>query len=186
MTGDSSPSPSPPASQSSSTTPVIPIAPIAQYTQSSRLPKPNQFDDKSSSRALTSVSGVTSEIRTQRIQGSLFGQQRIRTWPKTKASSQNRLIGDAQIFVEIEFYIWHCSDTNYLEELHSASHAFMPRTIPSIEDFIEKDLLPVLDLSICSFQRRKAISLGLRPLLRNNARSSSHMIILAVRIVKIS
>jgi hypothetical protein len=44
----------------------------------------------------------------------------------------------------------------YLEELHSASHTFMPRTIPSIEDFIEKDLLPTLDLSICSFWRQES------------------------------
>jgi hypothetical protein len=32
----------------------------------------------------------------------------------------------------------------------------MPRTIPSIEDFIEKDLLPALDLSICSFRREES------------------------------
>jgi hypothetical protein len=32
----------------------------------------------------------------------------------------------------------------------------MPRTRPSIEDFIKKDLLPALDLSICSFQRQES------------------------------
>jgi hypothetical protein len=153
LTGISSSPLSPPASQSSS------IAPIAQYTQSSRLLKPNQLDEISSSHALTGVSGATSEIRTQRIQGALFGQQRIGTWPKAKASSQNRLVNEAQIFMEISFYIWH-SDVKYLEELHSASHTFMPRTIPSIEDFIEKDLLPAIDLSICLFQRQERISFG--------------------------
>jgi hypothetical protein len=57
MTGDSSPPLSPLASQSSSTTPSI-----GQYTQYCRLLQPKPFDN--SSRALTGVSGVTSEIRT--------------------------------------------------------------------------------------------------------------------------
>jgi hypothetical protein len=32
----------------------------------------------------------------------------------------------------------------------------MPRTIPSLEDFIKKDLLPTLNLSICSFRRQES------------------------------
>lgn len=153
-----SPPPSPPpASQSSTTYPPMPplIEPVAQYTQSSRLP------NDQSSHAITGVSGVTSEIRTQRIQGGLLGEQRTGTWPKTNTkrgpSSQNYLVSKGQIFVEITFFIWHCAELalKYPEELHSASHVLTPHTISNLEYFIEKGLLPALDLTICPFQRQE-------------------------------
>ncbi|KAJ5369021.1 uncharacterized protein N7496_008781 [Penicillium cataractarum] len=166
----SSPPPSPPpASQSSSsaTYPPIPppIEPVTQYTQSAQYTQSSQYPRNQSSHALTSVSGVTSEIRTQRIQGGLFSQQRTGTFPNTNTkkslvqkSSQNYLVSKGQIFVEITFYIWHCEDitSKYLEELHSASHVLTPYTISTLEEFIAKDLLPALDLTICSFERQQS------------------------------
>ncbi|KAL7649336.1 hypothetical protein ACMYSQ_012177 [Aspergillus niger] len=49
----------------------------------------------------------------------------------------------------------------YLEELHSASYTFTARKISSLEDLIETDLLPALDLRICSFQRQESDQLRL-------------------------
>lgn len=115
--------------------------------------------------ALSSVAGTTSEIRSQRIQGGLISKdQRISTWPKKKkvlsSTTQIRPSGETQICVEITFYVWYCPEQR-LELLHSAAHAFLPRTVPSIKDFIEEDLLPALDLSICRFQRQDGDQLRL-------------------------
>jgi hypothetical protein len=115
--------------------------------------------------ALSGVAGTTSEIRSQRIQGGLISiDQRISTWPKKKkvlsSTTQIRPSGETQICVEITFYVWYCPEQR-LELLHSAAHAFLPRTVPSIKDFIEEDLLPALDLSICRFQRQDGDQLRL-------------------------
>jgi hypothetical protein len=139
--------------------------------QSSHERKPSPYSEGlPASTTLSGIAGTTSEIRSQRIQdGLITGEQRISTWPKKKISSsttQVRPSGETQICVEVTFYIWHCSQARdstrkSLQELHSAAHTFLPRTIPSIDDFIEKDLLPALDLSICPFQRQDGDQLRL-------------------------